>query len=234
MRKIIFLMFIAAVVNASGVKIASGAGYKKPIMEVVKLYEVSKGIKVEPIFGNMKQISSQAKSSDIALLIGDKKFLSQKSGLDFVKYNFLGKGYVVLAYAQGIKLDKVEDIAQERIKKVAMPAPKKAIYGIAGKEFLISSKLDERIKNKLYVVATVPQVANYLITKEVEAGIINLTAALSFKDKLGGYIKVDENSYSPIDIVAGELSNCDTSICKDFVEFLQSSGVKKIFQKYGM
>lgn len=236
MKKIVFLILLIStfVFSASDLKIASGAGYKKPIMEVVKLYEANKGIKLEPIFGNMKQISTQAKNADIALIVGDKKYLDKKSGLEFRKYNFLGKGYVVVAFAKGVNVTNIDDLKSDTIKKIAMPEPKKAIYGVAGEEFLKSTKLNLGIKDKLYIVATVPQVANYLISGDVEAGIINLTAALAFKDKLGSYIKVDESFYTPIEIVAGELGACENSTCKDFVEFLETKEVKKIFQKYGM
>jgi molybdate transport system substrate-binding protein len=225
---------IAIGLLADTFKLASGAGYKKPIMEVVKLYEVKKGVKLEPIFGNMKQISTQAQNTDIALVIGDKKFLEKKSGLDFSHYTFLGKGYVVVAFAKGVSLSFVEDLRKSFVSKIAMPEPKKAIYGYAGEEFLKNAKLDADIKEKLYIVATVPQVANYLVSAEVEAGILNLTAVLPLKDKLGGYIKVDESLYSPIEIVAGTLASCNTLTCKDFLEFLGSPEVKNIFEKYGM
>ncbi len=235
MKKIILLVAILAISSyGETFKIASGAGYKKPIMEVVKLYEAKTGVKLEPIFGNMKQISTQAQNSDIALIVGDKKFFSKNSGLEFKNYTFLGKGYVVLAYAKGVKLESLLDLRDEKIKKIAMPEPKKAIYGIAGEEVLKSSKLDEAVKEKLFVVATVPQVANYVITGEVEAGILNLTAVLPLKDKLGGYIKIDESLYQPIEIVAGSLETCNTLTCKDFVGFLANPEVKDIFAKYGM
>jgi len=236
MKKIVFLMLLIStfVCSATDLKIAGGAGYKKPIMEVVKLYESQKAIRLEPIFGNMKQVTTQAKNADIALIIGDKKYLAKKSGLEFKKYNFLGKGYVVIAFAKGVNVTNIDDLKSEIIKKIAMPEPKKAIYGAAGQEFLKSTKLYESIKDKLYVVATVPQVANYLLSGEVEAGIINLTAALAFKNKLGGFIEVDQSFYSPIEIVAGELPACKDSTCKDFLDFLQTKEVKSIFKKYGM
>lgn len=224
----------ALFIQAGDLKIAGGAGYKKPIMEVVKLYETQTGQKLEPIFGNMKQISTQAQNSDIAVVFGDKRYLSKKSGLPFSKYHFVGKGYVVVAYAKGVSLTSVDELKSDKIKKLAMPQPKKAIYGTGGEEFLKNSKLYDDVKDKLYVVATVPQVANYVITGEVEAGILNLTAALAFKDKMGGYIKVDESLYSPIEIVAGELPTCKDSTCKNFIDFLGKDEVKKIFEKYGM
>jgi len=235
MKKIIALLVLSAIfLQAQALRIAGGAGYKKPIMEVVKLYEKQTGEKLEPIFGNMKQVSTQAQNTDIAVVIGDKKYLLKRSGLPFKQYHFLGKGYVVVGYAKGITLSSIDELKSDKIQKLAMPQPKKAIYGRGGEEFLKNSKLYDKVKDKLYVVATVPQVANYVMTGEVEAGIMNLTAALAFKNKIGGYIKVDESLYSPIQIVAGELPTCKDSTCKNFIDFLSKDEVKKIFKKYGM
>lgn len=115
-----------------------------------------------------------------------------------------------------------------------MPQPKKAIYGIAGEEFLKNSKLYKEVKDKLYIVATVPQAATYVITKEVDAGIINLTAALANKSKIGGYIVVPNEYYAPINIVAGKLESCNNKECQSFIEFLSTTKSKDIFKKYGL
>lgn len=232
-KTILILLAFGLSLSAQNLKIASGAGYKKPLMDIIKEYEKT-GKTVEPFFGNMRQISTQSKHTNIALMIGDKNFLSKKSGLNFKNYINLGKGKVVLAFSKNSSLKQIDDLKNKNITKVAMPQPKKAIYGIAGKEFLKNSNLYQRIKEKLYIVATIPQVITYVITNEVEAGIVNLTAVLANKNKLGGYIEVDQKYYTPIDIVAGKLNHCNTKECEEFSNFLQSKTAKDIFKKYGM
>ena len=234
LKKIVWLIIaLNLTVNAEDLKIAAGAGYKKPLMDVIKEYEKG-GKKIEPFFGNMKQVSTQAKHTDIALIVGDKKFLSKKSGLEFKNYINLGKGKVVIAYPKGKTLTSVEDIKKQDIQKISMPQPKKAIYGIAGEEFLKSSKMYDEVKEKLYVVATVPQSMTYIVTNEVDAGIVNLTAALANKKKIGGYIEVPQKYYNPIDIVAGKLEACDSKECEEFISFLETKMAKDIFKKYGL
>jgi molybdate transport system substrate-binding protein len=235
MLKKILLSFIAlaVVANAVNLKVASGAGYKKPLMEVIQEYEKN-GEKIDPFFGNMKQVTTQAKQTDIALIVGDKNFLSKKSKLDFKGYLPLGKGKVVVAYPKGKTITSIEDLKKENIGRISMPQPKKAIYGIAGKQFLKNAKLYESVRNKLLEVATAPQAITYVITNEVDAGIINLTAALANKSKIGGYIEVPQQYYTPIEIVAGKLVSCKTKECKKFVDFLSTKTSKDIFKKYGL
>ncbi|WP_320035628.1 molybdate ABC transporter substrate-binding protein [Halarcobacter sp.] len=232
-NRILILTLISTLfLNADDLKIAAGAGYKKVVLKVIKEYEKD-GKNIDGFFGNMRQVSTQVKQTDIALIIGDKNFLLNKSGLDIKEYSSVGKGKVVIAYPKGKTLTSSKDLLKKEIKKIAMPQPKKAIYGIAGLEFLKNEELYKNVEDKLYVVATVPQSLTYVLTKEVDASIINLTAALENKDKIGGYIEVNPNSYSPIEIIAAKTSSCEKE-CEEFLEFLQTPKAKEIFKAYGL
>lgn len=232
MKKLLLVSLMGLFLHADAVKIASAAGYKKPVMEVIAAFE-KRGEKVEALFGNMRQVITQAKNGRIEVVIGDKIFL-EKSGLPIRGYQPIGKGKVVLAYSKKSHLNGVEDLTKGEIKKVAIPQPKKAIYGSAGEAFLRHENLYEKIENKLYIVAKVPQVVAYLVTGEVDAGIINLTAALANKERLGGYILADEQSYAPIEITAARLDRCKNGSCGAFLKFLGTPAAQEIFRKYGL
>ena len=232
MKKLLLLGVLGVFLNAGEVKIATAAGYKKPVMEVIAAFEES-GEKVEALFGNMQQVITQAKNGKIDIVIGDKSYLD-KSTLPIQSYQAVGKGRVVLAYAKERRLERAEDLTKEEIRKVAIPQPGKAIYGTAGEAFLRHTLLYEKIEDKLYIVAKVPQVVAYLVTGEVDAGIINLTAALANKEKLGGYILVDEESYAPIEITAAKLEDCQNESCEAFLKFMATPKAQEIFRKYGL
>jgi molybdate transport system substrate-binding protein len=214
--------------------IAAGAGYKKPVQEVLKLYE-AKHEKVDAIYGNMAQIFAQAKQTDIAVLIADKKFLDKQKTLLFDAYLEIGEGKAVIAYAKGVTLERFEDLSNDAITRIAMPEAKKAIYGTAGEEFLQNAGLKEALGQKLLVVSTVPQVAAYVASHDVDAGIMNLTAALDNYDKIGGYVKIPQHYYTKIDIVAGATKACASNpTCHSFIDFLKTQEAKAIFEKYGL
>jgi len=237
MKKILLMACVVLLSHmcAEDFKIAVGAGYKKPVVEVLKAYEESGHGKIDAMYGNMAQIFAHAKQAEIALVIADKKFLEKQKELSFAKYQTIGTGIAVIAYAKGVSFDSIEDLTKEGIKSIAMPEAKKAIYGDAGMEFLNNAKLYDRVKEKLLVVATVPQVSSYVATHEVDVGIMNLTAALDSIDKIGGYIKIPQTYYAPIEIVAGSLNACEADqACQAFVEFLKTPQAKEIFTHYGL
>ncbi len=145
----------------------------------------------------------------------------------------LGVGKLVLIYPKDRNLTKLKDLEMDEFKRISIPDIENAIYGIAAKEVIHSANL--KIYDKLLMVSTVPQASSYIVTSEVDAGFVNLTAALNLEDKIGGYLVVDEDFYSPIKISVYEMSYCQNSkVCQAFLEFIQTDKARKIIQKHGL
>lgn len=234
---LIFVSAFSKQINAQNLVIASGAGYKKPVTEIINSFKEATGIHVDAIFGNIRMVANQAnQSGEVACVIGDKKFLARlEETVTFSDYTALGKGILVLAYRKGLEINSIDDIATSKVSSLFMPQDGKAIYGIAGKECLNNYGYTDKVSGKLTQVATVPQVVSYLLTGEADAGFINLTEALANKDKLGGYIIVPQEKYKLIEIVSGTVNGFeDKTETKKFIAFLESETAKKIFTKYGL
>ncbi len=234
----LLVLFVgASLVSAQTLMIASAGGYKKPVMEAMKSFEKATGIKTDAAFGNIQMVSSQAKQTgEISCIIGDRKFLAALgSTVTFASYQPIGKGILVLAYRKGMSLDKVEDMASDKVKTIFMPQDKKAIYGIAGTEALKSYGYSSKLAGKITRVATVPQVVSYLVTGEADAGFINLTEATANKDRLGGYLVVRQDRYTEILIVAGVVKGFENKPeTKKFTDYLKTKEARDIFGKYGV
>lgn len=233
----LFILLTSSAAIADSLLLASGAGYKRPMTEIVKLYEQQKGTKIDQIYGNMGQIIMQAQSvPGIALIAGDEDFLKKASGIEFSHFQPLGEGILAIAYTKKVSLSRPEDLAKSEVLKIALPDEKNAIYGKAGKEFLVNSKLLDKVESRLITVSTVPQVSAYLVAGEVDAGLINLTDALFMKDKLGGYLIPDKSLYSPISIVLGIVKGySQNKQVVEFLDFLKTTPeVGEILKKYGL
>jgi len=233
---LIFGLFAALPAFADTLLIAAGAGYKRPLAELSAAFEKQSGIRVEQIYGNMGNIVAQVKQSgEIAVVFGDHAFLSKVEGIDFASYLALGAGRLVIAWPTGGKLADPGELADSRFARIAVPNPKAAIYGIAASEFLASSKLHAQVKDRLQVVATVPQVSAYLISGEVDAGFINLTEALSIAPKIGGYREIDAELYAPIRIVGGLLRpQAEKASVQALGRFLENPEARAILAKHGL
>lgn len=231
----VLILALAMPVPGQALTIASGAGYKKLVTDLAKSFETTSGIKPELIFGNMGQVTAQAKGSGVVdIVVGEKGFLD-RAGLTFAPFVEIGRGILVVAWPKGKKLTSALDVAKPEIKRLAMPDPKKAIYGKAGSQFLESAKLAAAVKDKLLIVATVPQVTTYVLSGEVDAGLTNRTDVLNLGDKIGGFMEVDQKYYKPIVIGGGALAGAKNATeAKAFTTFLGSAPAKAIAKKHGM
>jgi molybdate transport system substrate-binding protein len=147
----------------------------------------------------------------------------------------IGRGKLVAAFAKGLRFEDPADITRGDITRVAMPDPKKAIYGRAADEFITSTGIRMQVQDKLLVVATVPQVSSYVLSKEVDVGFINLTDALAIEHRIGGIILVDQKLYEPIIIVAGILENApNPEPLARFAKFLDTGEARSIARKHGL
>ena len=229
------VLLLAGQALAEPLTIASGAGYKKLVTDLAKAYETATSNKAELIFGNMGQVTSQAKGSgSVDVVVGEKGFL-EKAGLQFAGMAEIGHGILVLAWPKGKMFKAAEEVANPDVKRVAMPDPQKAIYGRAAAQFLDNAGLHAKVADKLLVVATVPQVTTYLLSGEVDAGFANRTDVMDLGPALGGYLEVDPAKYAPIVIVAGRLSETkNAAAAKSFTDFLATDAAKAIARKHGM
>lgn len=219
-------------VQAAEFTLAAGAGYRKPVAEAVAAFESATGGKVGQVFGNIGQITAQARESGvIGMICGDRAQLEKAQGLTFQRFIPFGTGKLVVGYRKGLTLRAPEDIAANDIQRIAIPDEKAAIYGIAGRQYLQSAGLAAAVDPKLITVATVPQVTAYLARGEVDAGLLNATDALGAGDSIGGFLPVDPAHYKPIRIDCGVLNEQQSAA---FATFLQSDTVKQIVARYGM
>lgn len=230
-----FVVLMTPAAQAGDVVLAAGAGYKKMVNALNAAYKERTGNFLDLIYGNMGRVTTLARESGkVGLVLGDETFLD-KADLPFAKRVVLGRGKLVLAFAKSSKFSRLEDLDNPEAGRIALPDTKKAIYGMAAREYLQSSGRLPAIKPRLVEVATVPQVFSYLNTSEVDMGFMNLTHALNVQKQIGGYVVIDEKGYSPIRIIVGVLASCpDKQQADAFLAFLETPEAKEIINKHGL
>lgn len=243
MRKILIsiisiatLLTFAAILPAAEVKVTTGAGYKKMVEELSEAYR-QKGGEITGIYGgHIGQMLMQIKQgSGASVVISDRATLEESSqGVEFEIFEELGGTPLVLAWRKGIVIEKPEDLLLPAVESVCYPDGKAAIYGRAAVNFLASSGIGGKIKDKLAEVSSVPQVMAYLTSGEMDAGFVNRVMIVNGGDKLGGSMELNEG-YPPLDMVAAVLKGeGDNAGVRDFLEFLRSDSGKAILKKNGI
>ncbi len=216
--------------DKDGVYIASAAGYKEPVNEIIELYNQNHPLKILPVYGNMQVITTYIKKSNrVSLIIGDKRFIN-KSGITLQNSIKLGNGKLILVYQDEFKITSIQELTDPKIARIGIPDPKKTIYGRAGVELLKALNLYDIIKDKFIILKTVPQVSLYLLSGSIDVGLINVTDYIKIKNDTLKSLDTDSKLYTPIEIEAGLVD----SSAQDFFEYLQSPPTQAIFSKYGL
>lgn len=216
-------------------RLGCAAGYKKPIMKILRDFSRQTGLRVEPVFGNMQQIIAQAKlTGAMPILIGDKAFM-ESSQTPLSVFKPIGKGRLVLAYRKGLKITGLKHLLSTRIERIGIADEKKTIYGKAAKECLLNEGLYEKLKGKLLVSPTVAQASAYLVLKEADAAFLNLTEALSIKDSISGFIELDARCYTPVEIGIGVIQGVKGfKGIGELLSFFDTDNTRAILLQHGL
>jgi molybdate transport system substrate-binding protein len=130
-----------------------------------------------------------------------------------------------------VKLSSLEEIAQDRIQKIAVANPEIAPYGKAAIEALASSGLLDRVRQKLVYGESVNQVYQFAQTGNVEAAFLPLSMT---RRSTGNYFEIDEKLYKPIDqaLAVVSSSQAQTSAIQ-FVDFITGPAGRVILEQFG-
>lgn len=216
--------------------IAAGAGYKRPLDELAAAFARRSGIRIEAFYGNMGQVLAQSGANDrVALVFGDQAFLAGARQVAFSRYLPAGRGRLVLAWPAGRSFAAVEQLTAAGVRRIALPDPRHAVYGKAASQFLARSALEAPLRQRLLTVTSVPQVAAYLLSGEVDAGFLNLSEALALGPRLGGYREIDPQLYDEVHIVAGLVAGREQLPgVAALADFLASAEARATLARYGL
>ena len=225
---------IAPAVASDSVLIAAGAGYRRPVLDLIQAFTTATGIKAEASFGNMKQVEIQAKQNpDISLLLGDRVFIAPMQLAQ--RFEHLGSGQLVLVTSKNHALKSIADLSKPEFKRIAVPDRVKAVYGKAAFTCLERNGLASSLQPRLLEVATVPQVGSYLATGEVDAGFVNKTEAMALQGKTGSSVPMPADCHDPIELSLAVIDGRDSGAAtRAFVEFVGTPEARAVLQRHGL
>ncbi len=146
------------------------------------------------------------------------------------------KNRIVLIIPVGdsrVKIESFQDLAKPDVKLIAVGEPKTVPAGEYAQEVLTHLRLYDQLKSKFVLGRDVRQVLTYVATKNVDAGIVYVTDALSSQEvKIVATAPEDSHSAVtyPVAILKGSK---DMAAARDFEGFLLGSQARAIFQKFG-
>jgi len=130
-------------------------------------------------------------------------------------------------------ISSFQDLARPEVKHIAVGEPQTVPAGKYAQEVLTHFQLYEQLKPKFVLAKDVRQVLTYVITGNVDAGIVYGTDAKTSAE-VSVVATAPEDSHSMVIYPAAVLkSSKEPSEAKRFLDFLAGEKAQEVFEEYG-
>lgn len=207
-----------------------GANYEKEHPNVKLIYNFASS-------GALQTQIEQGAPADIFISAAQKQMdnLEQKNLIDKSTRRDLLENKVVLITNKDntLKISDFNDLATDKIKKIALGDPKSVPVGQYSEEIFKNLNILDNVSKKAVYASDVRQVLSWVENGEVDCGIVYATDA-AISDKVKILMNAPDNTHKPIIYpVAMVSSTKNAEIAKDFINYLSQDKQKNILIKYG-
>jgi molybdate transport system substrate-binding protein len=221
--------------------VSAASSLTKALDEINKAYSVQNpSVTVVPNYGGSGTLETQIENGapcDVFVSAAAAQMDSlQTKGLlfDGTRRNLLNNHLaLVVPKDSTLGLTAFTDLVEPRVKLIAIGDPASVPAGAYARQTLVEFGVWDAVQPKLILGANVSQVLQYVDSKNVDAGIVYSTDALSdtnVKMVAVGPTDIDAAIVYPVAVVK---ASRNPSTASAYVNFLFSSEAKAIFQKYG-
>lgn len=126
-----------------------------------------------------------------------------------------------------------KDAASDKVSKIALGEPSSVPVGQYSEEIFMSLGILDKVKAKSNYGSDVRQILTWVESGEVDCGVVYATDAAA-SDKIKIVCEAPKNSHKPVIYPVAILkSSKHLQVAQAFLDFLQTSEVATIFEKYG-
>lgn len=224
--------------NEREIIVAAAANLSDAFPELAYEFTRQSGINVVLSFGGTADLAKQIENGAPF----DVFAAADVAHVSLLAQNGLIREDTVQAYARGglviwmpaggkIKLERVEDLQQTTIERVAIAKPDISPYGQAAIEALRALNLWQQVEPKVVYAMNVSQAKQFVSSGNAEVGFLPRSLV---KAGDGAYLEVDEKLHRPIDQAIGVVrASTRPDDARRFLEFVLSQAGQEILRKHG-
>ena len=234
------LLFRAESLYGSEITVFAAASLTDTLKATAAAYERQSGDKILFNFGASSLLERQIEAgapADIFFSADEAKMDAlENKGLILkeTRESRLSNSLVIVTAAEsGIKINSPAELADAKIRRIALADPKAVPAGVYAKAYLEKENLWSAVEAKIVPTDNVRAALAAVESGNIEAGIVFKTdAAISKKVKVAYEVPLKDSpkiSY-PMAVTSNSKS---VESAKKFEEYLNSDDAAKIFEKYG-
>jgi len=183
-------------------RVAAASDLQQALPVLATRFQAAHGVKVVCSFGSSGHLSEQIKGGapfDV-FMAANQAYVNELAKLGLVRGDSVnpyaqGSLVVVVNKAAGVKIERLDDLAEPHIKKIAIANPAFAPYGAAARQALTRADLWDQLKPKIVQSETVRQALEFVESGNAEAGMVGRAIAGVPEVNV---VNVDPGLYDPI------------------------------------
>jgi molybdate transport system substrate-binding protein len=223
---------------AGEAKVAVAANFTEPAREIAAKFEAATGHQVTLSFGSSGQFYTQiANGAPYEVLLSadsERPARAEAEGLAVpgTRFTYATGRLVLFSKIPGLVDTKGAVLKTGRFEKLAIADPRAAPYGQAAVETLTKLKLQDALRPRIVIGASITQAHQYVRTGAAELGFVALSQVVN--ETGGSRWLVPAADHTPVDQQAVLLkTGADNPAAKAFLRYLQGKDAKTIIRRYG-
>jgi molybdate transport system substrate-binding protein len=218
--------------------ISAAADLVYAFTELGEVFEQETGIPVVFNFGSTGQLAQQIEQGAPVDLFAaaNVSFIDDLAQQGLVLPDTValyGRGRITLwtRSDSALRIERIEDLAQPAVQRIAIANPDHAPYGMAAREALQSAGLWEALQPRLILGENVRQTLQYAESGDVDAAIAALSLSLEVD---GQWVLVPEALHAPIDQALAVVTDSrNQAAARAFASFINGPAGRPIMRRYG-
>lgn len=220
------------------ITVAAAISLKDAFGEIGRIFKSHTGTKVVFNFGASGILQKQIEGGapvDVFASAGEKQMNELESKGLIIKEtrrDFARNALVLIVPIDSqLNINSFNDLINPNLKSLAIGNPKTVPAGEYSQQLLTNMKLWERLQSKLILAEDVRQVLNYVVSGDVDAGIVYASDVSTAQGKVATVARAPEGLHDPILYPIAVIK--DSQLARGFVDLVLSPDGQSILRKYG-
>ena len=222
--------------NEKEITVAAAANLTDAFDEMAKQFSAKTSIRVVYSFGSTAELTTQIENGgpfDVfaSADVGHIDKLDQKGLISPDTRAIYAVGRLVLWVPQGPTINRIEDVARDDVRTIAIAKPDLAPYGQAAVETLKALNLWTQVEPKVVYGTNVSNTKQYATSGNAQVAFIPLAL---LKKGEGQYIEVDERLHQPINQALAVIkASSKPDLARQFVNYVLGDDGRAILGRFG-
>ena len=206
--------------------------------QLVRQFEEKTGSRVTLVLGSTGMLSQQIRNGAPAdvFFAANESFITDLAAENLTlrqTHALYARGRIVAVTLKerGIRIDRLADLADPHIRRIAIANPQHAPYGLAARQALQASGLLASVEPKLVFGENVQQAVQFVRSGSAEAGIVARSVA-DTPELL--WTLVDDRLHVPLNQVAAVIARTkQPGVATSFIEFINGVQGRAGMRQFG-